>query len=175
MRLSAIPAVLALAVSSIAAHAVSISVTVVSPFAISVGDPADNDMLSLSAASANVAVGGVYSQPGIFHDGYVYTEPLDPFTFQDTFTVNGITETLTFSGSDAVTDSFDTLTIDPLGDVAFGTITLDFAGVTALNYSVDGDVPITLNASVTPEPSSFALLGTGVLSLAGAVRRRFKR
>jgi hypothetical protein len=36
-------------------------------------------------------------------------------------------------------------------------------------FSGTADVP----TSVTPEPSSFALLGTGVLCVAGAVRRRF--
>jgi hypothetical protein len=34
---------------------------------------------------------------------------------------------------------------------------------------------VTDNAAATPEPSTFALLGTGILGLAGAARRKFSR
>ena len=67
MRLSAMPAILALAVVSVAAHASNISVTAVASFPVTSQSPNnDNDMLSFTAASATVSYGGTFSQAGTF-------------------------------------------------------------------------------------------------------------
>jgi hypothetical protein len=57
--------------------------------------------------------------------------------------------------------------------VGTGSDTISFAGYNnASGYLLD-DVSVVETPSAVPEPSSIVLLGTGVLSLAGAARRRF--
>jgi hypothetical protein len=145
------------------------------------GIPGTGDSISFTSGLADV-VGGVVSQAGNF----ILTAAMVPqavynFTFQDSVTVGGITELLTFSGQDDVTDTADTLTIFALGPINFGTATLDFQAVN-FDATLLGSFPIDLSANVSgvipptvPEPSTLALSATGLLAFAGAARRKFLR
>lgn len=58
-------------------------------------------------------------------------------------------------------------------DFVNGLNTLSFAVDQEFGYATGLDFDATVNTAVTPEPSSILLLGTGLLGVAGVVRRRF--
>jgi hypothetical protein len=155
-----------------AAHADTITAAAVPTFPLT----PSVDTLSLDSSSQTVSVPGTFTQTGTFSVGDSGSLAQDtPFTFTDSVTVNGITENLVFTGDDNVTTSTDVLTIDALGPINFGDDTLSFAGFTSAPLGVNQSQTVELNATVsaaTPEPSSFALLGTGLLGVAGIIRRK---
>ncbi len=87
------------------------------------------------------------------------TETFDVSTFAPTLEILEWTEvdTVTFVSSGGTPDP--TATASGYGGTQF---LLD-------NVTINETVPVT----VTPEPSSFALLGTGILAMAGMMKRRF--
>jgi hypothetical protein len=74
-----------------------------------------------------------------------------------------------FTGPDPVADflhggSGDRIIINAIGDIAW------IDGAEETNWEA-----VDLTSREAPEPSTFALLGTGILSLAGMARRKFSR
>lgn len=73
------------------------------------------------------------------------------------------------------TMTFDDTTIAELG-LSDGTYTYTWDnGAPGDSLTVDIGGSVTTPPAATPEPSSLALLGSGVLGLAGVVRRRMRR
>jgi hypothetical protein len=91
----------------------------------------------------------------------------------------------TFSSNAATSpDGDDHAYITPFSGTigSFGTITGTYVGMEDLpasvsdwDYNDDTFVITSVDSAATPEPSTFALLGTGLLAAAGAVRRKFAR
>ena len=97
-----------------------------------------------------------------------------PFSFQEQITIGGVTNLVTISGDDDVTANWDTLQIYGTGPIDFGAYTFSLQSFTiADNVAGDND-PITLDATVTPEPGALLLVGTGLAGWGVTVARKAK-
>ncbi len=155
-----------------AADTINLSSSPVSSIALS----PSSDTLSLNSGSvtADSSAGAFTLQTGDFviGDSEIPDQTI-AFSFQDTLTLNGITEILTFNGQDVVTQSADTLTIFGGAPVAFGDELLSVQDFSLAETNM-GDFQINTEASVTstPEPGSLLLLGTGIVGGALVLARK---
>lgn len=134
-----------------------------------------SDTFSLNSESGTIdtTAGAFVFQTGDFVIGNSQIPDQNiSFSFQDTLTLNDITQTITLYGQDAITQTADTLTIFGGAPVAFGD---ELFSVQDFNLSENnmGDFPVDLEATITPtpEPSSLLLLGTGILCIVVVLNR----
>lgn len=136
------------------------------------------DTLTLNAGSTTFTTGvPVVIQIGTFSIGHSGTlVELVPFSFVDNIAINGITKSITVTGQDDVTLTVETIEINAIGPISFGSETLSIDAF-AIGSPTLRELPVDLTGEITaasavPEPGTFALLGSGVLGLAGMVRRK---
>ena len=182
----------ALCVSTIAAHAASITYTETATASGSLnGNAFTNQLLTLTGMSdstsvTNVNNSGFFLIPRITITGSVKGLGTFAITGVDIFDAQQVDLAGFEVGSsdilDTINRAFGTYDLkSAIGPVIGGSDSSrgDYATTTGdLKISSTGiaSFQAAINAppsSVTPEPSSFALLGTGLLGVAGVIRKRF--
>lgn len=137
-----------------------------------------SDTITMDAGTATLSgPGNVVLQTGNF---YVGNSPIPdqviPFFFNDTITINGITQIVTIYGQDDITYAADVLSIFAGAPVNFGSYNLYVNASSYNGVALYQNLPVSLNADVTPvgEPATLLLLATGLIGGA-LVTTRFGR
>jgi hypothetical protein len=177
-----------------AATAIASASPITGSVSISGNDTFDNTQISFSPATGTVyQASGTMSAFAPIKLGSLtadYIATLTSFSFANAantnlFSVtNLLGQTLVFTITDLLSDKVGTDSNGPtlslsgrgtFSETGFNTtagtfsLTSSSAGITGFQLVSTAGVPV----AVTPEPSSIALLSTGMLGLAGFVRRRF--
>lgn len=150
-------------------------ITINSPAIAPITLGASADTLSFNAGSISVdPTAGVFTlQTGDFRVGNSpIPDQVIPFSFLDAITFNGVTRSVTISGEVQITATSDILSIFGGVPIQFGGSTLIIQPLQAYGYNIGDDVPVRLQAAVTPEPISFLLLATGVIGGLFCVRSK---
>ncbi len=151
----------------------SITVTSTAAPTTTLAPSADTFSLNDGSVTVDPTTGPFVFQTGDFIIGNSnIPDQIIPFTFEDSITLNGITQDLTFSGQDAVTNTEDDLTIFASEPVQFGNEVFALQSFTIAGNAMGQDLPVELQATVTPEPGSFVLFGTGLLGVAVFAARK---
>jgi hypothetical protein len=130
--------------------------------------------ITFSLLSGNVLIQNLCSSNAVSPLGITFSQTLNSLSF-DYATAQGsspLTVTLFDGATQIGSEVFTPTLIDGFGNgEGLASITGTFTTVTLSDsrlLAIDN-----VDAVATPEPSSFALLGTGLLGFAGIVRRRF--